>query len=96
MVPMEMTRTPEGLVTPLAVVRSIRDLTHQTVGHRVGVKAEQVLAWERGEPIPAGAMAKRLGLALGWEWQDLLGPHLPTEEAWSTLVHARQKIAECR
>jgi len=83
-------------VTPLAVVRAIRGLSHQTVGRRVGVEAEQVLAWERGEPIRPAAAVKRLGLALGWEWRDLMGPAVPHKDAWSTLVEARQKIARAR
>jgi hypothetical protein len=41
-------------------------------------------------------MAKRLGMALGWRWQDLLLPPLPHEEAWPMLLDARRRQAEMR
>jgi DNA-binding XRE family transcriptional regulator len=90
---MELARTPEGLVTPLAVVRACRDLPHRTLAKRVGVTWEEIAEWERGEGCPTSAMWKRLGMALGWRWDDLCGPHLDPDDAWRTLLDVRQRIA---
>jgi len=90
---MELPRTPEGLVTPLAVVRACRDVSHRTLARRVGSHWEDIADWERGEGRPATATWKRLGLALGWSWEDLAGPHLDPDDAWQTLLDARQRIA---
>lgn len=97
MVGMELPRRADGLVEPLAVVRSIRDVSHKTLAARVGVDAETVYRWECGEEsIPSTAMMKRLGLALGWAWCDLASPPKPMGEAWQTVLAARQAIASTR
>lgn len=94
---MELPRTPHGLVTPLAVVRAVRKAPLKTLARQVGVPWQDVRDWELGEAtIPSPAMTKRLALALGWKWQDLAGPHLEPEDAWQTLVHARQRIAQAQ
>lgn len=94
---MELVRRTDGLVSPLAIVRAIRGETHAGLARAIGVAPETLFSWERGETnIPTGAMAKRLGLALGWRWQDLLGEPKPHDEAWRTLVEARQRIAASR
>jgi DNA-binding XRE family transcriptional regulator len=90
---MELPRTDEGLVTPLAVVRACRDISHRTLARRVDVTWEDIAAWEVGDGRPAPATMKRLGLALGWNWQDLAGEHLDPDDAWQTLLDARQRIA---
>lgn len=90
---MELPRTPEGLVTPLAVVRACRAIPHRTLAQRIGVDWQTLREWELGEGNPPPASWKRLGLALGWRWQDLCGPHLDPDDAWQTLLDARQRIA---
>ena len=93
---MELTRTSDDLVSRLALVRAIRDQTHQTVARRVGVTHETLYEWEREGKIPTQSMAKRLAMALGWKWQDLLLPPLPHDEAWSMLLDARKRQAALR
>jgi len=88
---MELPRTPHDLVTPLAVVRSVRRVSLKELGRRVGVKYEDVRDWERGEArIPSQAMTKRLGLALGWPWEDIAGAHLDPGDAQERLMRARK------
>jgi len=93
---MELTKTPEGNVSRLALVRAIRDQTHQAVGRQVGVTHNVVYEWERYDMVPSTAMAKRLAMALGWKWQDLLLPSLPYEDAWTMLLDARKRQASLR
>lgn len=81
-------------MTPLAVVRACRDVPHCTLARMVGVTKADLGQWERGEGRPAPAMWKRLALALGWRWEDLAGPHLDPDDAWQTLLDARQRIAQ--
>lgn len=90
---MELPRTPEGLVTPLAVVRAIQNVSIKTLAARVQVSWQDVVEWERGAKQPSSAEAKRLALALGWRWRDLSGPALEADDAWQTLLDARQRIA---
>jgi len=87
---MELVRTAEDQVTRFALVRAIRGTTHKTLGHQLGVPATDVLAWERGKEKPSPAQVKRLGLALRWDWADLVQPPLPHDEAWSELLAARK------
>jgi hypothetical protein len=91
---MELTRTPHGLVTPLAVVRAVRNTSLKMLARQVGAPWNDVRDWEAGEArIPTAAMTKRLGLALGWKWQDLTADPLDPDDAWQTLCDARQRIA---
>lgn len=93
---MELVRTTDGMVTRLAVVRAIRNVSHQTLARQIGEEATVVFSWERGEPIPTTAAVKRLGLALGWRWQDLFLPPQTYDEAWQFLLDARQAAAGLR
>jgi len=89
---MELPRLPDGRVTRLAVARSVRGVTCLILSNRVGVTSVDITAWERGiAPIPSLAMCKRLGLALGWPWEDLMLEPLDHESAWNRLVSARQR-----
>ena len=69
---MDLIKTEDGMVTALSLVRTIRVLSHADLGRDVGVDAETILRWERGERLPSRAMAKRLGLLLRWPWLDFL------------------------
>lgn len=91
---MELIRTNEDQVTRLALVRAIRGTTHQTLGHAVGVDATTVFRWERGTVKPLPCQVKRLGLALGWPWTDLMDVPLPYDDAWTTLLNARKAASE--
>lgn len=85
----------DGRVTRLAVARAVRGVSCLTLGRRVGVSANQISAWERGQsPVPNRAMRLRLALALAWPEQDLTYEPMDHESAWSRLVSARQRAAE--
>lgn len=89
---MELSPTPDGRVTRLAIARGVRGITCLTLSKRVGVTSVDIMAWERGiSPIPSLAIYKRLGLALAWPWEDLMGEPLDRESAWNRLVSARQR-----
>lgn len=91
---MELPRTPEGLVTPLAVVRAAQGASLKGVARQVGVRWEDVRDWEQGEArVPNAAMWKRLGLALGWRWADLVEAPCEYDDAWQALLNVRQAIA---
>ena len=91
---MELSKTVDGQVTHLALVRALRGLSHKGVGHSIGVSAEEVLAWERdNKPIPS-AKAKRIGLALRWPWEALLLEPMVYDEAYGKLVQARRLAIE--
>lgn len=89
---MELIRTPEDLVTRVALVRAMRGLSHATLAKRLGVEAADVLQWERGRPVKP-AMAKRMSLAMRWRWEDFLLPPMAHDDAWSSLVEFRQHVA---
>jgi ribosome-binding protein aMBF1 (putative translation factor) len=94
---MELHRCADGTVTPLAVVRALQGITIDTLAKRVQEDPCVVFSWETGATeIPSDAAAKRLALALGWRWRDLLVEPLPYEEAWQTLLDGRQRIAASR
>jgi hypothetical protein len=94
---MELHRCADGMVTPLAVVRAMQGVTIDTLAKRIQYPASDVFAWETGqEPIPSDAAAKRLAMALGWRWTDLLGAPMPYDQAWSLLLEGRQRIAASR
>lgn len=88
----ELIRTNEDQVTKIALVRAIRGTTHAALGHVLGVEATTIFAWERGTAKPLPCQVKRLGLALGWPWAELLGAPLPHDTAWEQLVAARKAI----
>jgi len=91
---MELPRTSSGLVMPLAVVRAVRGVSIKSLARQVDTTWQDVRDWEAGEArIPSAAMTKRLGLALGWKWQDLAADPLDPDDAWQTLCDARQRIA---
>lgn len=90
---MELTQTPDGLVTRLALIRGIRAVPCKSLARQVGVDASQVWRWETGVETPPPAMFKRLGLALGWPWHDLACPPMASEDAWQSLVTARKNAA---
>lgn len=91
---MELPRTPEGLVTQLAVVRAAQGVSLKCLARQVGATWEDVRDWEQGEAsVPSGAMWRRLGMALGWRWCDLVEAPAEYDDAWQTLLHVRQAIA---
>lgn len=87
---MELIRTSDDLVTRIALVRSIRGLTHARLAQAVMVDPVTVLHWERGEDPLTPAMCKRLGLVLRWQWSEFMLPPQPHDEAWNSLVKFRQ------
>lgn len=89
---MELPRVADGRVTRLAVARCVRGVTCLTLAKRVGVHPDDISLWERGAlSIPSLAMCKRLGLALGWPWEDFMLEPLDHESAWNRLLSARQR-----
>jgi len=89
---MQLPLAPDGRVSRLAIARGVRGVSCIALGRRVGVTAEQISVWERGKsPIPSLATHKRLGLALGWPWEDLMLEPLDHESAWNRLVSARKR-----
>lgn len=93
---MEISRTPEGLVTPLALVRTVRKETATRLGRSIGVDDDTIIEWERGISVPKGSQLKRLGLALRWPWRDFLTPPMTYAEAEEHLCRSRKRIAELR
>lgn len=85
---MQLIRTEDDLVTRIALVRAMRGVSHASLAKQLGVEAAQVLHWERGELVKP-SMAKRLGLALRWPWSEFMLAPLPHDEAWDSLVKAR-------
>lgn len=94
MVGMELLKDPGGRVTHLAFTRALRGLSHQALGHAVGVRAEDVLAWETGDVAITTAKAKRLGLAMRWPWEAFMYDPMDYDEAYEKLLKARRKSAE--
>lgn len=96
MVTMELPKDPEGRVTHLALTRSLRGLSHKALGQMIGVRAEDVLAWETsGISIPR-AKAKRAGLAMRWPWEALTLESMSYDDAYSQLIQARRSSAEVK
>lgn len=87
---MELTKTPEGTVTRMALVRAIRGITYNKLAAQVQVDATDIFSWERGQVFPGAANLKRMGLAMRWNWQDFTLEPLPYDEAWEHLVGARK------
>jgi hypothetical protein len=62
----------------------------------IGVRAEDVYAWETaGVKIPRSKM-KRLGLAMRWPWENLTLDPIPYDEAYAQLIQARRCSAEVK
>jgi len=90
---MELSKDPEGRVTHLAFTRSLRSLSHKALGQMVGVRAEEVLAWETTETAIPRSKAKRLGLAMRWPWEALTLEPMDYDEAYGKLIQARRSSA---
>jgi transcriptional regulator with XRE-family HTH domain len=90
----ELIRTADDLVTRVALVRSMRGLTHAKLAERLMVDPVTVLHWERGQDPLTPALCKRLGLALRWQWTDFMLPAIPHDDAWQSLVQYRQAAAK--
>lgn len=93
MLGMELRKDPEGRVTHLAFTRALRSLSHQSLGQMIGVRAEDVLAWETTDTAIPRAKAKRLGLAMRWPWEALTLEPMEYDEAYEKLVGARRSSA---
>jgi len=93
---MELERTSDGLVTPLALWRAARGIPHKTLGTQVGQTAQWVLDAERLHLEPKRSELMRLGMALRVPWSHLEQPPMPYSLAWENLLKIRRRLTSPR
>ena len=61
-----------GTDSPIAIARRAAGMTQEQLAKAVGVQAQYIGAWERGERKPKIDSLLRIAEALGVSWQDLI------------------------